>query len=698
MGRRVLRNVYPESEFIRSTEANFRPVNSATAPDGTMYLVDMHQGIIQESAWVPEGSFISKAIKWYGLDKNIHNGRIYRVRHKDFEPGAKPNMLNESPAQWVEHLSHPNGWWRDEAQKLIVLSGDQSVIPALKEKVSSGDFGLGRLHALWTLEGLGAIEFEFLKTAFTNKDAKVRAAAVRMSEPFFQKDTSFLAELAPLTKDSDNDVLIQLLLSMSTRVTPETRKLAESVLANNTANQYLAEIDQELNKAWFEAEAEKVAMSALSEQKRDLMMAGKTHYTALCLSCHGADGKGMPNPAIDGTTMAPSFVGSPRVLGAKGTLARIALDGMSGPLDGKEYPGGIMIPLKANDDHYIASVLTYLRNSFENEAEMITPEEVAAVRKDTLGRSAPYTQHELNEIMLNADCPTQLWNMTTSHRTEDAGLLADGDEKTSWTSHHEMKGEMWVEVEFPHPRNLDRILMDAQHGTDFPEKLRIEFSADGEEWSKSIEADGAKLLELKFEKTVARKVRISLAQDKQKWWAIGKLEISGPTGSDIEKYDPSRRVYLKLDDAASAKQSWSAPKQDKSVLGQGLTIAEEPFEHGIGTHSASEIVYHLSGKGYARFFAKCGPQGKRGKTVMTFEVHLDGEKVFDTGDMQAGDEAEFIDVNVTGRKELKLIVTPGSDGKTEQDHANWVDAIFVNPQAEQKAALMHELLLQAEQR
>ena len=125
MGRRVLKNVYPGKEFIRSTEANFRPVNSATGPDGTLYIVDMHQGIIQEAGWVPEGSFLYKAAKWYGLDQNIHNGRIYRVRHRDFELGPTPNMLNETPAELVEHLSHPNGWWRDEAQKLIVLSADQ---------------------------------------------------------------------------------------------------------------------------------------------------------------------------------------------------------------------------------------------------------------------------------------------------------------------------------------------------------------------------------------------------------------------------------------------------------------------------------------------------------------------------------------------------------------------------------------------
>ena len=80
-GRKILHNSYHQEEFIASSDANFRPVNSATGPDGTLYLVDMHRGVVQESAWVPEGSFIHGAIKHYGLDQNIQRGRIYRVRH-----------------------------------------------------------------------------------------------------------------------------------------------------------------------------------------------------------------------------------------------------------------------------------------------------------------------------------------------------------------------------------------------------------------------------------------------------------------------------------------------------------------------------------------------------------------------------------------------------------------------------------------
>ena len=88
-----------------------------TAPDGSLYIVDMYRGIIQEGNWVREGSYLRKVVKQYHLDENFGKGRIWRLRHKDFELGKQPRMLEETPAQLVKHLSHPNGWWRDTAQK-----------------------------------------------------------------------------------------------------------------------------------------------------------------------------------------------------------------------------------------------------------------------------------------------------------------------------------------------------------------------------------------------------------------------------------------------------------------------------------------------------------------------------------------------------------------------------------------------------
>ena len=85
-GKRLLANAHDKSEFIRSKDANFRPINMYTGPDGTLYIVDMYRGIIQEGNWVGEGSYLRGVVQQYGLDRNIGRGRIYRHGGLDRAP------------------------------------------------------------------------------------------------------------------------------------------------------------------------------------------------------------------------------------------------------------------------------------------------------------------------------------------------------------------------------------------------------------------------------------------------------------------------------------------------------------------------------------------------------------------------------------------------------------------------------------
>src|SRR5262245_55484855 len=68
-GLTQLRNAYPGSEFILSSDPLFRPVNLRTAPDGTVYIADMYRGIIQEAQWTGPGSYLRMKIQQYQLDK-----------------------------------------------------------------------------------------------------------------------------------------------------------------------------------------------------------------------------------------------------------------------------------------------------------------------------------------------------------------------------------------------------------------------------------------------------------------------------------------------------------------------------------------------------------------------------------------------------------------------------------------------------
>jgi mono/diheme cytochrome c family protein len=108
------------------------------------------------------------------------------------------------------------------------------------------------------------------------------------------------------------------------------------------------------------------------------------------------DGNGAQVPgAAEGLTLAPPLKGSKRLLGDKEITLRVVLHGLVGPNDGgKMYPGE-MAGFPWADDDWLSSIITYARNSFGNRAPAITPQDVAAIRKETEKRNKPYTLAEL---------------------------------------------------------------------------------------------------------------------------------------------------------------------------------------------------------------------------------------------------------------------------------------------------------------
>src|SRR5205085_11836386 len=111
-------NAYDHSEFLATSYERFRPVNLQNAPDGALYIVDMHHGLIQHKTYeTPE---MLRTYTSRQLYKYLNTGRIYRIVPTAKKLYEKPQMSKATSAQLVENLSHPNGWWRDTAQRLLV--------------------------------------------------------------------------------------------------------------------------------------------------------------------------------------------------------------------------------------------------------------------------------------------------------------------------------------------------------------------------------------------------------------------------------------------------------------------------------------------------------------------------------------------------------------------------------------------------
>jgi len=121
---------------------------------------------------------------------------------------------------------------------------------------------------------------------------------------------------------------------------------------------------------------------------------GRAVYENICALCHGSDGRGRPG-------QAPPFVGSEWVLGSPNRMIRIPLSGLSGvvKVQGAEYNLSSMPNMGAGlSDEDLASVLTYIRQSWGNKAVAITAEQVKAVRAQIGNRSQPWTVEQLEAL------------------------------------------------------------------------------------------------------------------------------------------------------------------------------------------------------------------------------------------------------------------------------------------------------------
>jgi mono/diheme cytochrome c family protein len=481
-GLTQLRNVYPGAEFLTSTDPLFRPINITTAPDGSIYIADMYHGIIQEGNWTRPGSYLRRKIEQYQLDKIVSHGRIWRLRFDGVPavpatpagPAAqatpaipaqpplalddtRPQMLRETPAQLVAHLRHDNGWWRDTAQQLLVLRQDRSVVPALQALVRSQDSLLARFHALWTLEGLGALDAGLVREQMKDPNPRMRVQAIRASETLYKAaNRSFADDYRAMAKDSDPDVALQALLTANLFTLPDVETLIKTTQASSQAKG-IQEIGRQLLQRI--ANAATTAAAGLSPAQQEQLKEGDTVYKTLCFSCHGDDGRGVTMAgAAEGVMMAPALSGSPRVQGHRDYVISTLLHGMTGPIAGQSYSGQVMLPMGTQNDQWIANIASYVRNSFGNSGSFITPADVARVRAATEARKTPWTQPELEAALprlLPAD-PT--WKATASHNAEKA---PNGLTLAAWTTGVPQEPGMWFQVELPDAVMVSEVQFDA---------------------------------------------------------------------------------------------------------------------------------------------------------------------------------------------------------------------------------------------
>ncbi|ODS54877.1 MAG: hypothetical protein ABS36_10495 [Acidobacteria bacterium SCN 69-37] len=226
--------VYETAEFLASTDERFRPVHLASAPDGTLYVVDMYRGIIQHRGYITE--YLYEQIKQRQLEPPTRLGRIFRIVHETTSRDTRTTLAGATSEQLVAALAHPNGWWRDTAQRLLVERRDAAATPRLVALAGAAPDPRTRLHALWTLDGMDTVSPDVVLARLADEDRDVRAGALRVAERFLATNADVRAAVIARVTDPDWAVRQQLAATVGAMPAPARVDAAVRVLVTDGAD------------------------------------------------------------------------------------------------------------------------------------------------------------------------------------------------------------------------------------------------------------------------------------------------------------------------------------------------------------------------------------------------------------------------------------------------------------------------------
>lgn len=393
-------------EFITSTDEGFRPVNLFNGPDGAMYIVDMHRGIIQHKAYITQ--YLAEQLAAKKLDTLQNAGRILKVTNKAQKTNPIPDLSKATNKDLIASLSHPNGWIRDRAQQLLIQKKDLSIVAALVNLSKSSNEFSTALHALYVLEGLNALTFANLSAIVTqSKQPETIAHAVGLLARFASPQNVAKMKVILTQLLARNNEIIDLYQSMSlgawlklseATFLPVLSEIALRYADNGVFQEgitsslagkeelYLKTMNPNAllksNLTTAMNNRQKNEMNSIFVKEKNVVdnrTKGLQLFRTICSACHGADGKGIES-------LAPPLKGSEYIDGSMHRLAAIILHGISGPLHvgGKLYQLNNEMPGLANNtsisDQDIAAIIGFTQNAFAKAGKGISASEIKKLR------------------------------------------------------------------------------------------------------------------------------------------------------------------------------------------------------------------------------------------------------------------------------------------------------------------------------
>ena len=412
-------------DLVSSSDPNFRPVDLEFAPDGSLYFIDWHNPLI---------GHMQHNIRDPNRD-TVH-GRIYRVTCTS-RPLVKPaKVAGASIPELLDNLTLPEYRTRYRSRRELASHPAAQVIPAVKAWVAKLDrndplYDRHVLEGLWATWRQGAIDHDLLKQCLSAKSHQARAAAVEV----LRHDFRAVKDAVPLLLAAANDphprvrlsavvaaswmdnedgariALESLRNSLDKWMAPATDQVLKTTLAdevkalndagklagNPRAVDYLAG-KLKLGQAPPSEEDKKYGPTRkLDEAQQKTYEQGKSIFSrdAHCITCHQPNGQGLAG-------IYPPLTNKEWINGSEERLIKIALKGLWGPLEveGKRFDPTKGVPPMMGfgpllNDQELASVLTYVRQSFGNDFDPVSPDTVKKVRKATEVRANFYMVEDL---------------------------------------------------------------------------------------------------------------------------------------------------------------------------------------------------------------------------------------------------------------------------------------------------------------
>lgn len=175
--------------FMASRDEWAAPVQVKVGPDGAVWVSDFYTLVAQHNPQEPHLERGAGAA-YVTPNRDAQRARVYRIVHEAAPAHPIRRLDNATPQELVAALRDDNMFWRMTAQQMLVERGQTDVVPQLIRLVqdhSVDGLGLnpGALHALWTLDGLGAIANstqarDAARTALAHPAASVRRAALQI--------------------------------------------------------------------------------------------------------------------------------------------------------------------------------------------------------------------------------------------------------------------------------------------------------------------------------------------------------------------------------------------------------------------------------------------------------------------------------------------------------------------------------------